>query len=66
MLGAGTWASLERKVEALNRVLCVETTKVTLEQRVEKGQGVSHAAIWEQSSLSKENNKCKGSETGSV
>ena len=27
---------------------------MTLEQRVEKGQGVSHAAIWEQSLLSKE------------
>ena len=44
MLGAGTWASLERKVEALNRVLCVETTKVTLEQRYKGSEGDS----WEE------------------
>lgn len=34
---------------------------VTLAQRPEKGQRVSHAAVWEQNFLSKLN-KCKGSE----
>lgn len=39
---------------------------MTLEKSGEKGQGVSHAAILEPGLLSKENNKCKGSEMGSV
>lgn len=39
---------------------------MTLEKSGEKGQGVSHAAILEPGLLSKENNKCKGSEMGRV
>lgn len=44
VLGVGTGASLERKVAALNRVLWIETTNVTLEQRHKGSEGVS----WEE------------------
>lgn len=42
-------------------------SKVTFEQRLEEGKGVSHIAFWGQSLLGKENSKNKkGSEMGSV
>ena len=45
VLGAGTGASLERKVKALNRVLQIQTTKVPLEQRYKGSEGVSWKEI---------------------
>lgn len=61
-----TW---ERRqlVQILNRLVGESFSKnITFEQIPEEGEGVSHAAIWEQSFLGKENSQCKGSEMGSV
>lgn len=45
MLVGGIHGLAWRRVVALNGVLWVETTKVTLEQRYEGGEGVSWAEI---------------------
>lgn len=47
-------------VQILNRLVGESFSKnITFEQIPEEGEGVSHAAIWEQSFLGKENSNAK-------